>query len=607
MCVRTNGKLTPEEINSLVRQVTGPIDEQYQDYVAAIPHRVPLPPAQEPAHQALMAGVAQKLINGILLDNDIDTLVPTITKLLPEGAEVDEITLRRLVREMLKGRRTQLAEQVSELSTMADRRPVGPEPFDGLKIHYSVEIDPGDEMSRQILDEARTAKVGDLSQYHDRLQKLVQEELAAGRFTTGEEIEAEFAARRAVPSVASPPITSGAVKPLGPPISKCWAVLIDAIIKDGDWAEDSDAQARSTLAMLVNICGDRPLDSYTFDDGDRLRSVVLALPNDYFRSERWRELFERGQFEAIAQQAKAAIDAGEDIKTLSKKTWNRHYGVLNKIWPVAFKRRMASTAKCPFVGLHINTKTWKSRQEQAAKQREMLTSEEIATLFSAPLFVGAKSRSGWKHPGLLVFADERYWGPLVAAYTGMRLGEVAQIRVRFVKNVGDVWYIDLLTPDEMIDVKEAGSPRLVPLHSDLLRLGLLESRVFNRNPDDLLIFDEVLTGSPRQQRLQFKSLASRQGGFFSRFKAHYGLPAHKKTLHSFRHSVQTFLQRAEVADGIISAIIGHTDERRPEVKASYDHGYTLQQLKPAIEKLVLPIDVDLLVKARNGRMRGETR
>lgn len=598
MCVRMNGNLSPEEISSLVRQVTAPINDHFEDYVASIPNGVAMSPAQEPAHQALMAGVAHKLINSILLDNDIDVLVPTISKLLPEGAEVDEIKLRRLVREMLKGRRTQLAEQASELSAMADRRPVGPEPFDGLKIHYSVVIDPGDEMSRQILEEARTAKVGDLSQFHDHMQKLVQEELDAGRYKTGDQLDAEFAASRPVRAIEAPELAPEPQPLSGPLMSEIYWKAVDHLILTKQWAAGSDKKAKAPLRLLTKICGDKPLAAYSLKDGSFLRSVVLRLPAGYTKAPEWKSFHEAGKYEELAAAAAVAAETSEArLACVTPKTWNSHLSKLKAVWIVAHQNDWAPSPECPFASLAIDLKKGKAKHDADARKRDMFHDSDLERIFGDPLFVGPPEEPQKVNGDLIDLHFERYWGTLGAAYHGPRRGEIAQLKVRHVKWAHGICYLDLQTSDGWLDLKEEGSWRLIPIHSQMLRLGFLEECVTGRNPEALLFSKRPLVGSVARQKETVDQVSESLGKFFGRFKTKLGF-AGQQTFHSFRHTVSTKLERAGVPGHFVSAIIGHKDSGRPRVRDVYFHGLTLADLKPAIEKLVLPIDVDRLRAAR---------
>ena len=44
-----------------------------------------------------------------------------------------------------------------------------------------------------------------------------------------------------------------------------------------------------SVALLIEICGDRPVSTYTRADGDRLRDALRKLPNHYRKSDRDRD------------------------------------------------------------------------------------------------------------------------------------------------------------------------------------------------------------------------------------------------------------------------------------------------------------------------------
>src|SRR5207249_331618 len=76
-----------------------------------------------------------------------------------------------------------------------------------------------------------------------------------------------------------------------------------------------------------------------------------------------------------------------------------------------------------------------------------------------------------------IFAVERkgaanYWLPYLALYTGARLEELAQLRVVDVKIEDGIAYLDIHGLDGR-RVKTRSPERKVPLHPELLRIGLL--------------------------------------------------------------------------------------------------------------------------------------
>jgi integrase len=111
--------------------------------------------------------------------------------------------------------------------------------------------------------------------------------------------------------------------------------------------------------------------------------------------------------------------------------------------------------------------------------RRGLTDAEIGTLFASPLFTGCDGGdwSGVDRPGDVAIRDHRYWIPYVMAYAGARPGEVAQLFVSDVRNDGGIWLMHITElGGEGKRTKTAGSARVVPIHSELIQLGFLESQ-----------------------------------------------------------------------------------------------------------------------------------
>jgi integrase len=134
------------------------------------------------------------------------------------------------------------------------------------------------------------------------------------------------------------------------------------------------------------------------------------------------------------------------------------------------------------------------------------------------------------------------------------------------------------------------SRRWVPLHDDFLALGFLEARVQGRAPDDPL-FPELRASAA------YGAYGDKLGQKFTRYRQLTGLYERLLDIHSFRHTVSTLLIRAGVPQAHAEELIGHKSDARRTTFAIYDKGATISELKRAIDKLVLPIDVSRLVAA----------
>lgn len=92
---------------------------------------------------------------------------------------------------------------------------------------------------------------------------------------------------------------------------------------------------------------------------------------------------------------------------------------------------------------------------------------ELVTLFSHAEFQRLRTAEG--RPGNAVF-----WIPLIAAYTGGRREELAQLYVEDIhQHKGGSWFIRIIDDRPDKSVKTDSSRREIPVHDDLIGLGLL--------------------------------------------------------------------------------------------------------------------------------------
>lgn len=142
---------------------------------------------------------------------------------------------------------------------------------------------------------------------------------------------------------------------------------------------------------------------------------------------------------------------------------------------------------------------------------------------------------------------ERYWVPMIAMYSGMRLQEICQLYRNDLRKVDGIWCFDINddTPDKQL--KTASSKRLVPVHPELIRLGLLNyhSQV---NHERLW---------PNLSYIELHGYTNSIGKWFQRFNREYVTDDPQKTFHSFRHTFIDTLKQLQVQGAIISEIAGH--------------------------------------------------
>lgn len=166
----------------------------------------------------------------------------------------------------------------------------------------------------------------------------------------------------------------------------------------------------------------------------------------------------------------------------------------------------------------------------APSTRKPFTQSQLNTLFAA--------LPKWSEG----FAG-RKWLPLIALFSGMRLGEIATLRVSDVRTIDDTTCFVLVETDER-RLKTPGSTRNVPVHPELVRLGLLRHVEARRDEsgDDARLFPDLAGDTQRQIvdvfQKRFSYLISRLPGFDGKGAG--------VSFHSFRHGFRDALREAGV-------------------------------------------------------------
>lgn len=211
--------------------------------------------------------------------------------------------------------------------------------------------------------------------------------------------------------------------------------------------------------------------------------------------------------------------------------------------------------------------------------RAPFSNDQLRRFFSSQFFTGVKSTTRWTQVGDIVFRDLRYWGPLISVHSGMRLEEIAQLKIRHIDEVDGIWCFNLKGAD--LQVKTDASARLVPIHSNLWdnwRLGAWFRDQSAKRPPDAQLFIETAPDTTGRY-------GSKLSRWFSRYLEFLGLKSPQLTFHSFRHTFMDFCRDAEIDYPVMKALVGH---EAGDVTGGYGKGYGVKVLHTAIEKIEMP-------------------
>jgi integrase len=182
------------------------------------------------------------------------------------------------------------------------------------------------------------------------------------------------------------------------------------------------------------------------------------------------------------------------------------------------------------------------------------TRDELVRLLSTPPYAGHKSAHFVLEPGPVISKGSYYWCGLIALFTGMRAGEIAQLQVGDFDFDGAIPLIHLREEGEgdgpRKKLKTQAAVRDVPISPVLLALGLQRHVAkMAKGVGYPRVFPDVRLGSGDRRSDGLTK-------FFGRLLRQNGLHAPGRATHVFRHTVVAAMRRGGLTDEVIAGVVG---------------------------------------------------
>jgi integrase len=326
-------------------------------------------------------------------------------------------------------------------------------------------------------------------------------------------------------------------------------------------AKDSTRRAnRDKLSPLVRHFGaDADLKDITSEDFEAWTRLLLRLPKNAGKR------FPAGSLEEMVKAGEAV--GAEPIARSNARGIQQSASSL--IDHLVKRERLDRNRLKP----HILPKT-----KFTKPTRRPFTVAELNTLFRQPVFTGCiDEERGFAKTGPNVPKRSRYWLPLIALFTGMRMGEIAQLWTDDVLEQDGVWALRVqFNADRDQELKNPGSDRIIPIHKTLIDLGFVDWASAARQKNASRLFPDIPKSKDKQD---FSSIFSKR---FSKFLETADLWRDGRTFHSLRHNFRDAVRDADLSDGVAKVLGGWADD---EPHNQYGRGYKIEMLKAAIDKL----------------------
>lgn len=221
------------------------------------------------------------------------------------------------------------------------------------------------------------------------------------------------------------------------------------------------------------------------------------------------------------------------------------------------------------------------RRRRASDERAVYDADELRLIFGVDGIGQAKQYSA-------------YWLPFMALYTGGRLNELSQLRVEDFTAVEGLPCIQIdgrVKGEQDIDdgsnrtLKTPNCRRTIPLHPELVRLGLLDFVESRR----LVVTDSVGGNLFDCSFSESNRFSKNSGTRFGVLLTALGIKQRGKSFHSLRHTFTDALKQVGVSEVVVAAMIGH--EHGGITFSRYGKDFKPAVLIEALEKLSYDIEI----------------
>ncbi len=354
----------------------------------------------------------------------------------------------------------------------------------------------------------------------------------------------------AEPMVSSAATASEVVKPAGMTIAEAAKAYSKERQRGKAWAAKTAIEKADHIKLLEEILGGgTDVVALSAMDAKRVKETLLSYPRN-----RAKNPLTRGR-------PLAEVLALPGVETIQVATINKYLQTYSELF--AWAKQNHHLSENYFSGLTV-----REAKRNKNSDRDPYTNEQIQLILQTVFL----NKDG------LVTKPYQKWATLVGIYTGARLGEISQLLLTDIREQDGIPVFDMNGEGDRKSMKTAAGRRLVPIHHKLIEAGFLDyvqemrtNRASKLFPD--FTYDDKNGWGRHQSRW-----------FNNRLLVKLGLKTKTRVFHSLRHTVNTRLVQAGVADPLVKSILGHEQDGMT-YKQYFKEGFTLRQRNEAMQKL----------------------
>lgn len=355
------------------------------------------------------------------------------------------------------------------------------------------------------------------------------------------------------------------------------------------WDTNNLGNWRATKKLFIEAHGDRPMSFYKKDHLREFRSLLCALPKNHHKSNESPGLYtiidaaeaEEGRNMILAENeiVQYGLNRGDAeqrrararIPRIRVATVYRHMQAIQFVF-----RHAADHDAAPVNAMKSIIWTTQQLERLKAEEKDMKRlpwGDKLADLLNTTAFTAPVP------PGAQMHAV--FWPTLIAAHSGTRQEEALQLKTDDFDTMNGI-PIFRIQCGEGQHIKSGTRHRIIPIHKNLLELGLLRYVEECRRKGQEWLFPEI-------ERCAAKG---RLSGTFTKTFGHYriteGVYDPRRDFHSLRTHFNVQLKRAKCPLEIRKRLLGH--KLRDITEEHYDpEGSPIEEYKEWVDGLEIDI------------------
>lgn len=313
-----------------------------------------------------------------------------------------------------------------------------------------------------------------------------------------------------------------------------------------DFSQDRIDEIYTSVDLLVEIAGDKPVSAYDKDDVRELKSILTALP-------RHRRKLQQTRLLTAREAAERAKELG--LPTLHASTRNDYLGRLSNFFEWAESSYSAVSGN-PFNGKGVAFPDSEPRRGK----RNPFTTEELTRLFASSAFTCLERDTA------------KFWAPLLLLFTGCRANEILKLKVSDIRSEDGIPFVDI-NEDPHRDTRvwhrvkmKGANVRRIPIHRELVAMGLMAFVAMREKEGCERLFRELNYNHKGKFSDAF-------GKWFNRLLKHVAVKRPKIDTHSLRHNFADACDSSRISQDITLMLKDGPGSKRGTL-AYYGHGRT---------------------------------